>query len=124
MSSRLSGGVAREFSTLAWVGDLLLQARPSEALDAILQRMKSIEMSASGTAWSTAQKLELVPPTDAQIGSRQEYQIAKREAKLDSEAKGSQIGGEKGKSKGKEKGSKGKEKGKGKQKDAEGKKTS
>lgn len=124
MAARLSGGVAREFSTLAWVGDLLLQARPSEALDAILQRMKSIEMTSGGTPWSTAQKLELVPPPDAQIGTRQEYQIANKEARLDSAVKGGQAGGDKGKSKGKDKTSKGKEKGKGKGKESEGKKTS
>ena len=124
MAARLSGGVAREFSTLAWVADLLLQARPSEALDAILQRMKSIEMTSGGTPWSTAQKLELVPPLDAQIGTRQEYQIANKEARLDSAVKGGQAGGDKGKSKGKDKTSKGKEKGKGKGKESEGKKTS
>ena len=123
MATRLTGGVAREFSTLAWVGDLLLQARPSEALDVVLQRMKSIELTAAGTSWSTAQKLELVPPTDAQIGTRQEYQIARREAKLDSDVKGTYGGAEKGKSKGKEKSQKGKEKGKGKQKEGEGKKS-
>ena len=114
----------REFTTLAWVGDLLLQARPSEALDVILQRMKSIEMTAAGTNWATAQKLELVPAPEAQIGTRQEYQLAKREAKLDMEAKGTQSSVEKGRSKGKEKSSKGKEKGKGKQKESEGKKGS
>ena len=123
MSTRLTGGVAREFATLAWVGDLLLQARPSEALDGILQRMKSIELTASGTSWTTSQKLELVPPPEAQIGTRQEYQIAKREAKLDGEVKGGTLSIDKGKGKTKEKGSKGKEKGKGKNKEADKKQT-
>jgi hypothetical protein len=86
--------------------------------------MKSIEMTSGGTPWSTAQKLELVPPPDAQIGTRQEYQIANKEARLDSAVKGGQAGGDKGKSKGKDKTSKGKEKGKGKGKESEGKKTS
>ena len=119
MGSRLSGGVSREFATLAFVGDLLLQARPSEALDTVLQRMKSIEMTAGGTPWATSQKLELVPPAEAQIGTRQEYQLARREAKLDYEVKGAAASAEKGKSKGKEKSQKGKEKGKGKGKDPE-----
>ena len=120
LASKLSGGVAREMATLAWVGDLLLQARPAEALDGVLQRMKSIEMTANGTAWSTSQKLELVPATEVAIGSRQEFQIAKREARLDMETKGG--GGQssdKGKTKGKEKGVKGKDRGKGKSKEGE-----
>lgn len=124
MSSRLTGGVAREFTTLAWVGDLLLQARAAEALDAVCQRMKSIEMTSNGTAWSTSQKLELVPPAEATMSSRQEAQIAKKEARLDQDIKGGMSSGEKGRPKGKEKGGKGKEKGKGKAKEAEGKKSS
>ena len=124
LANRLAGGVAREMATLAWVGDLLLQARPAEALDGVLQRMKSIEMTSAGTPWTTSQKLELVPPADVAMGSRQEFQIAKKEARLDQEVKGGNPGGEKGKVKGKEKGGKGKEKGKGKAKDAEGKKSS
>jgi len=124
MSSRLTGGVAREFTTLAWVGDLLLQARPAEALDSVCQRMKSIEMTSNGTAWSTSQKLELVPPADATMASRQEAQIAKKEAKLDQETKGGMTLSEKGRPKGRDKGGKGKEKGKGKAKENEGKKSS
>ena len=124
MSSRLTGGVAREFTTLAWVGDLLLQARAAEALDAVCQRMKSIEMTSNGTAWSTSQRLELVPPAEATMSSRQEAQIAKKEARLDQDIKGGMSSGEKGRPKGKEKGGKGKEKGKGKAKEAEGKKSS
>lgn len=70
---KLSGGVGREFATLCHSGDLLLQGRPSEALDNIIQRLKSLEMTASGSPWSTSQKLELTPVTDASLGSRVEY---------------------------------------------------
>ena len=77
-----------------------------------------------GDAWFTSQKLELVPPLDAMIGTRQEVQIARREARLDSEAKGGGQSSERGKGKSKEKGGKGKDKGKGKAKEAEGKKSS
>ena len=73
---------------------------------------------------ATAQKLEIVPPPDATMGTRAEYQVARREAKLDNEVKGS-APADKGKGKSKEKGrEKGKEKGKGRGKETEGKKSS
>eukprot|EP00435_Cladocopium_sp_Y103_P017447 s824_g4.t1 len=96
VASRVSGGVAREFCTLAWIGDLLLQARPAEALDTVCQRMKSIEMTTAGTAWSTSQKIELVPTLEASMSSRQEAQLAKKEAKLDMDVKGANAAQEKG----------------------------
>eukprot|EP00435_Cladocopium_sp_Y103_P037871 s2378_g10.t1 len=87
VAQKLSGGVSREFTTLAWIGDMLLQARPAEALDGVLQRMKSIEYTADGSPWGVSQKIELVPQADASMGSRQEYQLARREAKLDNAVK-------------------------------------
>eukprot|EP00435_Cladocopium_sp_Y103_P005067 s1646_g1.t1 len=124
LSSRLSGGVGKEFQTLAWIGDLLVQARPAEALDALCQRMKAIEMTSAGTAWTTSQKLELVPVPEPSMSSRQEAQLAKKEAKLDQDVKGGYPQTEKGRGKGKEKTQKGQPKGKGKNKEAEGKKPS
>lgn len=88
-SSRLSGGVAREFTTLAFIGDLLLQGRIAEGMDALTQRLKSLELTANGTSWATSQKLELVPPAEPSMGTRQEYQVAQRESKLDASIKGS-----------------------------------
>ena len=123
MTARLAGGVGREFTTLCWVGDLLLQGRVAEAMVGLMQRLKSLEMTSTGTPWATSQKLELVPPANASIGSRQEMQIAKKEARLDSEFQPSLQGGDKTKGKGKEKGrDKGKEKGRGKGRESEGKK--
>lgn len=124
LNPKLSGGISREAATLAWIGDLLLQGRVSESMDCLVQRLKSIELTAGGTAWTTSQKLELVPPPEAMIGTRQELQIARREAKLDSEAKGTFVSADKGKGKSKDRGGKGKEKGKGKAKEGEGKKSS
>jgi flagellar biosynthesis/type III secretory pathway protein FliH len=101
----------------------MLQGKVAESMDAIMQRLKSIELTASGMAWSTAQKIEIVPSPEAAISSRQEMHLAKKEAKLDSEAKAPAAGSEKGKGKTKDKGKeKGKEKGKGKPKETEGKK--
>ena len=123
MMNRLSGGVSREFSTLCWVGDMLLQGRASEAMDALMQRLKSLELTAAGTNWATSQKLELVPPPAAQIGSRAEIQVARKEARLDQQVLPGAQSSDKGKAKGKEKGrEKGKEKGKGKSKEGDGKK--
>ena len=126
MAQKLSGGVAREFATLSFVGDLVLQGRVAEAMDCVLQRLKSLEMTSSGTPWSTSQKIELVPPTNAEISSRQEKQVARKEARLDQEASGAPQSSDKGKGRGKEKGKeKGKERNKGKGKDpGEGKKSS
>lgn len=53
LATRLSGGIGREFGTLSYIGDLLLQARPAEALDALIQRLKALELTAGGTPWTT-----------------------------------------------------------------------
>eukprot|EP00435_Cladocopium_sp_Y103_P033556 s3214_g8.t1 len=124
MVPRLSGGVSREFSTLSFIGDLLLQGRASEAMDCLVQRMKSLEMTSSGTSWSTSQKLELVPPPTATIGSRSEYQVAIKEARLDNQVLPPAQAADKGKGKSKDKNrEKGKEKGRGKAKESDPKKT-
>ena len=123
MVGRLSGGVSREFSTLCWIGDLLLQGRASEAMDALVQRLKSLELTAGGTNWATSQKLELVPPPTASIGGRSEIQVARKEARLDQQVLPSAPAFEKGRTKGKEKGKdKTKDKGKGKSKEGDPKK--
>lgn len=121
LSPRLAGGVSREATTLCFAADLFIQGRPSEALDVLVQRVKSIEATSQGTPWQTAQRMELVPAPDPQLGGRGEYQVARRESKLEAEAMGKTS--EKAKGKGKEKSKdKGKDRGKGKGKDGEGKK--
>ena len=123
MVGRLSPGMQREFTTLCHCGDLMLQGRLAETLDAIVQRLKSLEMLAQGSTWQLAQKIEVVPAAEASMSSRQELQIARKESRLDQDARGSlPPNSEKGKGKSKEKGAKGKEKGKGKQKDSDSKK--
>eukprot|EP00438_Fugacium_kawagutii_P032848 Skav216107 [mRNA] locus=scaffold1946:40388:59628:+ [translate_table: standard] len=51
MCNRLSGGVQREFATLAWLSDLMVQGRIAEALDTAIQRMKAIELVSKGESW-------------------------------------------------------------------------
>lgn len=119
LAPRLSGGISREATTLCYAADLLIQGRPSEALDCLIQRVKSIEASAQGTPWQTAQRMEVVPTPEPQLGTRGEYQSARRESKLDSEAMGRSSQPDKGSGKGKSKG-KEKSQGKGKAKAKEG----
>lgn len=126
LAGKASGGLLREAVTLAHLCDLLLQARPAEALDAAAQRLKSLELIMAGQPWTTAQKVEVVPALEATMASRAEVQLAQKEAQLDSRARGSASAWDKGKTKGKGKDTpKGKEKGKGQAKGRdEGKKTS
>ena len=121
IAPRTSGGLLREVTTVAHCLDLLVQARPAEAADCLAQRLKSLELIASGQPWSTAQKIETIAGIEAMVASRGEVQIAQKEAALDSKAKmipGGMGDPNKGKGKGKDK-NKGKDKtkGGGKQKD-------
>jgi hypothetical protein len=74
IAPKFSGGLLREATTLAFafVGDLLLQARPAEALDAVGQRLRSLEMTIGGQPWTTSQKIEVVPALQATMASRAE----------------------------------------------------
>ena len=125
VAPKTSGGILREATSLAYIGDLLLQGRVAEGLDALNQRLKSLELVIAGQPWATAQKIEIVPSLDASMATRAEIQVAQKEAKLDSQTKGSGSTWEKGKSKGKSKDKdKGKDKGKGGKLRDEGKKSS
>ena len=110
LAHRTSGGILREVMSLSFVGDLLLQGRAAEALDGVAQRLKGLELLISGQPWATAQRVEITPPLEAAISSRAEIQVAMRESKLDSQARGGQSSWEKGRGKSK---SKDKDKGKG-----------
>eukprot|EP00438_Fugacium_kawagutii_P025094 Skav213443 [mRNA] locus=scaffold837:212799:217106:- [translate_table: standard] len=99
MCNRLSGGVQREFATLAWLADLMVQGRIAEALDTAIQRMKAIELVSKGDSWQSSQKLELAPPGEASMTQRSERQVAQKESKLDRDVKGGNSNFEKGKGK-------------------------
>ena len=55
-------GPGREGLTLCWAIDLALQGRMAECVDALVQRLKSVEMVLQGSAWQIAQRLEVLPP--------------------------------------------------------------
>ena len=118
VASRMQGGMAREFMSLAYTADLLVMGRTAEALDTVVQRMKSLENTALGSSWQASQRMEVIPPSDTAMASRVEVQMAKKEQKMEAEARGGYgsygdqrpKGKGKTKDKGKEKGGKGKDK--------------
>lgn len=117
LGNRLSGAALKEALTLGASIDLMLQGRPAEANDYLMQRLKALERISQGHAWQSAEKLELAPNQAPQISSHAELTAAQKDLKLDSGlrntpgnmgGKGSNSKGKKGKSdeKGKSKGGK------------------
>ena len=118
--TKASGGLKREIETLVVLGDYLLMGRAAEACDALVQRLKSLELVLGGQSWSTSQKVEIIPNVDAGVATRAELQLAQREAALDLKSKGSGATWSRDKGKGKSKDKEGgKEKGKSKGKPRE-----
>lgn len=115
LSRKVSGPMNRELHTLCTVGDLILRGLLPDAMDTLIQRVKSLEAQASGLAWTSAQRLELLASETATLSSRQELKIATTEQRAEAQAHqaGSWWNKGSGKDNGKsEKGDKGKGKGK------------
>lgn len=118
----------REAATLGKIVDLLVSARPAEASDFAVQRLKALEAVSNGVHWSVANRLELLTSDKTMMASGAETLEAARRASAEEKllqraSKPSGKGGEReqqagGKSSGK--GSKGKQE-KGKFKEAKGK---
>ena len=87
---KMSGPMSREALTLATIADQLLKGMIPGAMDTLTQRMKSLEAQASGLAWTSAQRMELLPPDGASLSSRQELSIAAAERRA--EVKAHQVG--------------------------------
>ena len=92
--------------TLCAAADLLVKARPTQALDLILQRVKSAESTLGGTHWSVSQKLELLPAEQTSLTDTAEMKEAHRLAQEESKTRylaslpeGRQQTGQKGKGK-------------------------
>ena len=81
MRQRMTGGIAREALTLAYLIDLALQGRVAECLDVGLQRLKSLELTSSGTDYRISQRIELTPPELESFASNAERKEALQEAK-------------------------------------------
>lgn len=115
----MTAAMAREVRTLCYACDLLLLGRPASALDTLVQRVKALELQATGSHFSIAQRLELLPREEEVLAGRMEAKEAAREAREDYKARlGTQRVPFDPKGKGDPKGGKGKDnKGKGDGKD-------
>lgn len=117
LQGKMSAAMAREVRTLCFSCDLLLLARPAAALDCLIQRIKALEMQATGTHYNVSQRLELLPRDEEMLAGRMETKEAAREAKEEYRVRSGTLrtnfdakGGGKGDLKGgKGKGTKGKE---------------
>ena len=56
------------------------------ALDTLTQRLKSLEAQSTGLAWTSSQRMELLPPDGASLSSRQELTIAAAEHRAEVKA--------------------------------------
>ena len=119
LQGKMTAAMAREVRTLCYACDLLLLGRPASALDTLVQRVKALELQATGSHFSIAQRLELLPREEEVLAGRMEAKEAAREAREDYKARlGTQRVPFDPKGKGDPKGGKGKDnKGKGDGKD-------
>ena len=119
LQGKMTAAMAREVRTLCYACDLLLLGRPASAMDTLVQRVKALELQATGLHYSIAQRLELLPREEEVLAGRLEAKEAAREAREDYKARAAtQRIPFDPKGKGDPKGSKGKDsKGKGDGKD-------
>lgn len=78
MALKLSGPMAREYLTLTFLMDLLVQGRAAEAMDVACQRAKSLASTGSGIHYTISQQLEVVPVDKLHPASLAETQEAAR----------------------------------------------
>jgi hypothetical protein len=78
MAQKLSGPMAREYLTLTFLMDLLVQGRAAEAMDVACQRAKSLASTGSGIHYTISQQLEVVPVDKLHPASLAETQEAAR----------------------------------------------
>eukprot|EP00438_Fugacium_kawagutii_P027558 Skav207077 [mRNA] locus=scaffold1909:466964:476771:+ [translate_table: standard] len=79
LQKKASGAVGRELLTLAASIDLICRGRPTQSLDLMIQRYKSIESTLSGMPWQVSQKVELLPPEVPSISELTEMKDARKE---------------------------------------------
>lgn len=81
LQSKMSPAMSREALTLAVGLDLGLRGKIAELLDLMGQRLKALELQATGTHYTVAQQSELVPKEAAAMTSQVEIQQAARRAR-------------------------------------------
>ena len=84
MHGKMSPPMAREYVTIAFMIDLMLQGRIPESADIGVQRLKSLLSTHSGVHYSIAQKLEIIPADKTNPASLEETQEAARLAREES----------------------------------------
>lgn len=81
---RMSPPMQREALTLSTALDYLVKARPSEACDLIVQRLKSLEAMVGGVHFSVATRMELLGDERTMAASTQEaLEAAKRASEME-----------------------------------------
>ena len=102
LQRRASGPMARELLTLASAIDAIVRGKISGGLDILCQRLKATEMVCTGSHWTVAQKVEVLPNDSATLIKRPELSNAQKEAYAESKVKflASQPEGRRGKGKG------------------------
>lgn len=87
LQRKASGPTARELMTLCHAVDQLVRARPASAMDTMLQRVKSIEQSLSGSHWSVSQRQEILPSDSTMLTPVPEATSAQKEVYQEARAK-------------------------------------
>eukprot|EP00438_Fugacium_kawagutii_P003222 Skav200450 [mRNA] locus=scaffold1922:174537:176099:- [translate_table: standard] len=87
MQRKASGGVLREILTVSTAIDHLVRGRAVQALDVLVQRLKSVESSLCGTHWSVSQKLEIPLPENPTITGFGELRDARKEVAQEAQTK-------------------------------------
>ena len=95
--------VSREMQTSATALDLVIRAKPAQACDVLVQRLKSQETTASGGHWTVSQRMELLGPEQPSMAALPELREAQRDVWTESKMRqltSQPDGRPKGKSKG------------------------
>ena len=118
LNRRVSGPTQRELLTLTHTIDQLVRGKVASAVDTLVQRVKSIEQTVTGSHWSVSQRLEVIPSDTTTLTAVPESSAAQKEVYQEAksrwmasfpEGKGQkgQKGQGKGRGEGKDKGGQG-----------------
>ena len=84
---KATGPSSRELLTLCTALDHLIRGRAAAACDVMVQRIKSIEQSLTGTHWSVATRQELLPQENMTLSTEAEVKAARKESYQDSKTR-------------------------------------
>ena len=87
LQKKVSGPTQRELMTLTHAVDQLLRGKAASAADTLVQRIKSVEHTASGSHWSVSQRLEILPAEGTGLTAVPESTAAQREVYQEAKAR-------------------------------------